>query len=89
MHKVRPVLQNFQKEKHLYFALYKIGETVYVFCKQTEQSFFCRCETAIRCADTAGERDKVVMGLFENYLRAKTKDPHLELVRNKYAFTHK
>ena len=34
----------------------------------------------MRCADTAGEREKVVMGLFENYLLAKTKEPQLDLV---------
>ena len=42
--------------------------------------FRCRCKATLRVVESAGEREKVLSGLFENYLLTKTKDPHLELV---------
>ena len=42
---------------------------------------YCRCKAILRGVESAGEREKVMLGLFENYLLTKTKDPHLDLVR--------
>ena len=42
--------------------------------------FVSRFQSALHAVDAAGEREKVLNGLFENYLLPKVKDPHMDLV---------
>jgi len=40
----------------------------------------CRFQSMLQMALAAGEDKKIQEGLFENYLEAKVKDPHMDLV---------
>ena len=42
------------------------------------QSMFCRLQTTYDMTMASGEGDKLHQGLYDNYLEAKVKDPHLD-----------